>query len=211
MINQSPSVKEKTRRERRIERQRLAIMNAAAGLFAQKGYPATTTKDIAKAVDLGESTLYGYFSSKQEVLQAILTHQAGVVDSLLAHLVEIEDRRSFVDLVDLLMEKILAQSVYTRVVIAEAWIDDDVLRNFVIARWLPIMTTLKNFIIAKNEAGIFRSIDPDLGTRMIVAAFIAGILPSLRGTEPLPTPEQRHYLAETIVEFVSDGFYVHKR
>ena len=47
---------------------------------------ATTTKDIAEAVDIGESTLYGYFSSKKEVLQAILSQQAEMVDALLMHL-----------------------------------------------------------------------------------------------------------------------------
>ena len=76
MVNQFVPLKEQTRRERRIERQRKIIMDAAAELFAQKGYMATTTKDIADAVDIGESTLYGYFSSKKEVLQAILSQQA---------------------------------------------------------------------------------------------------------------------------------------
>ena len=61
-------------------------MDAAAELFAQKGYQATTTRDISDALDIGESTLYGYFSSKKDVLQAILSQQAEMVDALLLHI-----------------------------------------------------------------------------------------------------------------------------
>ena len=210
MVIQSASVKEHTRRERRIERQRKTIMDAAAELFAQKGYMATTTKDIAEAVDIGESTLYGYFSSKKDVLQAILSQQAEMVDALLVHIIELEDPQSFVNLVDLLMEKILTRTVYNRVLIAEAWTDDEVLQSYVIARWQPVMQTLKNFISMKVAKGIFRSIEPDLGARMIVGSFIAAILPVLRGVEPSPSLEQRHCLAIMIVETISNGLNIHK-
>jgi len=206
MNNQSPPLKEKTRHERRIQRQRRVIMDASAMLFAQKGYRATTIRDIAQAVDMGESTLYGYFTGKQEVLQTILSQQAEMVDSLLVHLAELPDRKSFVDLVDLLMEKILTGAVYNRVVIAEAWIDDEVLRGFVLAHWRPILDTLQDFISARISAGIFRPIDPGLGARMIVAFFIAAVLPVLRGVEPPPSPRQRRRLAESTVELISGGF-----
>ena len=210
MMNQSVPFKEQTRRERRIERQRKIIMDAAAELFAQKGYQATTTRDISNAVDIGESTLYGYFSSKKDVLQAILSHQAEMVDVLLVHIIELEDPQSFVNLVDLLMEKILTRTVYNRVLIAEAWTDDEVLQSYVIAHWQPVMQTLKNFISMKIANGIFRPIEPDLGARMIVGSFIAAILPVLRGVEPSPSPEQRHRLAIMIVETISNGFNIHK-
>jgi AcrR family transcriptional regulator len=210
MMDQSIPVKEQTRRERRIARQRKAIMDAAAELFAQRGYQATTTRDISDALDIGESTLYGYFSSKKDVLQAILSQQAEMVDALLVHIIELENTQSFVNLVDLLMEKILTRTVYNRVLIAEAWTDDEVLQSYVIARWQPVMQTLKNFISMKITKGIFRSIEPDLGARMIVGSFIAAILPVLRGVEPSPSPEQRHRLAIMIVETISNGLNIHK-
>jgi AcrR family transcriptional regulator len=199
-----------TRRERRIQRTRKTIMDAAAKLFAQKGYKATTTKDIAQVADIGESTLYGYFSSKLEILQAILTQQAEMVDSLLVRFSKLEDHRSIVNLVDLLMEEILAEVVYNRVLIAEAWTDDDILQGFVIKRWLPVMEILQQLIASSTAAGIFRPIDPDLGARMIIAFFLGSILPILRGIEPPLSPERRYQLAETIVDFISNGFNAQK-
>jgi AcrR family transcriptional regulator len=210
MLNISPPVKEKNRRERRIERQRKAIMDSAAELFAQKGYQATTTRDISEAVDIGESTLYGYFSSKKEVLQAILSQQAEIVDALLLHIIDMEDQESFVDLVDLLMEKILTRTTYNRVLIAEAWTDNEVLQSYVIARWQPVMQTLQNFISMKIAKGVFRPIEPGMGARMIIGSFIAAILPVLRGFEPAPSAEQRHHLALMIVETISNGLNVQK-
>lgn len=207
-MNQSVPVNEQTRRGRRIERQRKIIMDAAAELFAQKGYEATTTKDIADSVDIGESTLYGYFSSKKEVLQAILSQQAEMVDALLVHLTELEQPQSFVTLVDLLMEKILTRTVYNRVLIAEAWTDDEILQSYVIARWHPVMQTLQHFISMKIAKGIFRPIEPGMGARMIMGSFVAAILPVLRGVEPAPSPEQRHQLALMIVETISNGLNI---
>jgi AcrR family transcriptional regulator len=209
MAMPSSSVLGASRRERRIERQRKAIMDAAAVLFAQKGYRTTTAKDIADAIDLGESTLYGYFSSKREVLQAILAQQAEMVDSLLVHMAELEDRQSFVDLVDLLMEKILNSSVYNRVVIAEAWTDDEVLQSFVLDHLQPIMKSLQDFIAFKIETGSYQPIDPGLGARTMAACFIAAILPVLRGVQQPPTPEQRRRLAVMVVELISNGLYRH--
>ena len=185
-------------------------MDASAELFAQKGYRSTTTKDIARAVDLGESTLYGYFSSKQEVLQAILARQAEMVDSLLVHISELADRQSFVDLVDLLAERILANAIDNRVLIAEAWTDDEVLRVFVLTRWQPILEKLQAFISAKIAAGVFRPIDPVAGARMIAAGFIGAILPMLRGVEPPASPQERHALAETLVELLFNGLSAQK-
>ena len=210
MVTQMATIKEQTRRERRIERQRKTIMDAAAELFAQKGYRATTTRDIAEAMDIGESTLYGYFSNKKEVLEAILSKQAEMVDALLLHISELDDPQSFLNLVELLMEKILTRTVYNRVLIAEAWTDDEVLQSYVIARWQPVIQTLQKFISMKISNGSFRSIDPDLGARMIVGSFIAAILPVLRGVEPSPSTEQRHQLALMIVEIISNGLYKQK-
>jgi AcrR family transcriptional regulator len=209
-VTAPPAAKEGTRRERRIQRQRKAILDAAAELFAQKGYIATTTKDIARAVDAGESTLYGYFSSKQEILQEILTQQAEMVDSLLVHLNELQGLESFVDLVDLLLERLLTWAVYNRVVIAEAWINDEILLGYVVVHWQPLMERLEHFIAARIATGVFRPIDPAFGARMMIAAFVASILPVLRGVEPSPTPEQRHQLATAIVELINNGFHVQK-
>ena len=54
-----------SRRERRIANRRTLILEAAARLFAEKGFHRTTTRDIAEAADVSEGTLYNYFENKE--------------------------------------------------------------------------------------------------------------------------------------------------
>ncbi len=199
-----------SRRERRIQRQRKEIMDAAARLFAEKGYAATTTKDIALAADIGESTLYGYFPGKRDVLIAILSQQAEQVDSLFLQSVNLKDRQDFIDLADSIMEIVLSKVVYTRALIAEAWVNDEILDDYVVSRTNRIIDYLKDFILEKTAAGIFHPIDPGLAARIVVATFIGALLPVLRGMEPPPPPEERKALANAIVSLLLDGIIVRK-
>ncbi len=48
------------------------ILNAAAGLFVQHGYTATTTRRIAAAVGLRQGSLNHYFARKKDILIELL-------------------------------------------------------------------------------------------------------------------------------------------
>jgi AcrR family transcriptional regulator len=52
------------------------IMEAAAGLFRDRGYAATSMRDLAKAVHLQASSLYNHISSKQDLLREICFQNA---------------------------------------------------------------------------------------------------------------------------------------
>jgi AcrR family transcriptional regulator len=198
-----------TRRDRRILRQRQDIMDAAASLFAANGYAATTTKDIAAAVDIGESTLYGYFPGKQEILMAIFGEQSKQVDAILASISSLDDYQSYVSFVDLLMETLLSKVDYTRALIGEAWINDRVLNEYVMTRARILTQYLEAFIASRIENGDFRPVEPRLTARIIIATFIGALLPVLRGVQPPPDPLQRKALAEAVVKMISDGIAVH--
>jgi AcrR family transcriptional regulator len=49
------------------------IMHAAGTLFHQRGYGATSIRDIADAAGISSSTMYHHFTNKQDVLHAIVT------------------------------------------------------------------------------------------------------------------------------------------
>jgi AcrR family transcriptional regulator len=57
-----------TLRERKRQRTRQAIVDAALELFAEKGYDGTTVADIAAAAEIGTRTFFTYFASKDELL-----------------------------------------------------------------------------------------------------------------------------------------------
>jgi AcrR family transcriptional regulator len=55
----------------RGEHTRSAILQAAHDLFAEQGYHGTSMRQIAKQADLALGGLYHYFSSKEEVFEAV--------------------------------------------------------------------------------------------------------------------------------------------
>ena len=52
------------------------IQEAAVRLFRDKGYSATSMRDLADAVNLKASSLYNHISSKEEILKDICFENA---------------------------------------------------------------------------------------------------------------------------------------
>ena len=53
------------------------ILDAAERLFGSKGFDHTSTNDILKEVGIARGTLYYHFSSKEEILDAMIERMTG--------------------------------------------------------------------------------------------------------------------------------------
>ncbi len=71
------------RRPRRpaAERRR-QILSAARTLFAERGFDATTTRDLAAAADINDALIYRYFPDKQAILAALVDEAIAVFQGL---------------------------------------------------------------------------------------------------------------------------------
>jgi TetR/AcrR family transcriptional regulator, transcriptional repressor for nem operon len=61
------------------ERTRTRIVEAAARLIYERGVAGTTLDDVKAAAEVSGSQMYHYFPDKDELVQAVITHQAGVI------------------------------------------------------------------------------------------------------------------------------------
>lgn len=193
------------RRARRIQRKRSEIIAAATQVFAEKGYAQAKTRDIAERADMAEGTLYNYFASKREIMLAIMAENRVHFDALFNASGGIASRISLIELFERTMQLFTARLPFLRTILAEAWVNDEILNNYVIERLKQVSALLQDFITSQVKAGVFRPIDPELGARLAMGMFFTLVLPALRGVEPPPTPEQRKALSETVVTFLLDG------
>src|ERR1700690_2448182 len=55
-------------RERKKARTRRAIADAAARLFADRGYEQVAVSDVAREAEVSEQTVYNYFQTKEQLV-----------------------------------------------------------------------------------------------------------------------------------------------
>jgi AcrR family transcriptional regulator len=163
-------------RERKKQRTREQIVEAAMGLFAERGYHATTIADIAAAADVAPRTFFAYFPSKE----AVVFHN---VDRDLDALAEaLRDRPSGENAFDALRRWIDAMF--------EAWIDeeDEALLRKRLCREDEGLANFEGGVMARIHELLLEAVADDLGEprealrpRLVTAAALAA-LTSLEGT-----------------------------
>ena len=78
-----PAPRADSLRERRKRRTAAAIVEAADGLFAERGFEGTTVEQIAAAADISRRTFFRYFADKEELFFAEDERLLAVIDETL--------------------------------------------------------------------------------------------------------------------------------
>jgi TetR/AcrR family transcriptional regulator, cholesterol catabolism regulator len=142
--------------------QRAEIVQAAAQIFREKGYHATSMQDIADAVHLQKASLYHHVESKQEILLEILNHALDRVTTDITAVVDSDLSPT---------EKLrLALRAYTTILIEDRDLAavllleyrglDPKLLGRHIARRDQVDRLWRQIVQSGIDAGEFRSVDP---------------------------------------------------
>lgn len=205
-----PPPKRTARRQRQITRRKKEILDAAARIFAEKGYANATTREIAEAADLAEGTLYNYYGSKRDILLSILDETLAVVDAMFDRAGPLETREDAVALVEQGYALLLDALPFVRTLVTVGWLDDAVLQRFLKDSLNRLGEKVQQFIERRINAGQFRPVDPALVTQMLLAMFVAPIAPVLRGVQEPPSAQECHTLAVEVIALFTDGMRVRK-
>ena len=174
------------RRQRRRERMANEILQAAARVFARRGFQGATVREIAEEADVAEGTIYNYFESKEDLLiqlPHLVDHpllEMAYSDAQLDRALEsselddetlikqmlqesLENLRKHVDIFKIMM---------TSLPVTEPDVQERYLRTII----LQIAGVLETYLRRRMEEGRFRPLNPTIVARAWMGSFFAFIL-----------------------------------
>ena len=96
-------------RERKKTAKQERILEAATRLFAEKGYEAVTTAEIAEAAEVGVGTLFRYAGSKAELLVAVMNSR--FAEGIEAGLSEATEGRAMAESIIVILRPFVEESM----------------------------------------------------------------------------------------------------
>jgi AcrR family transcriptional regulator len=166
-------------RERKKQKTRDAIINAAIELFAERGYEQTTIAEIAEAAEVSPRTIFAYFPCKEDILFCELPE----IQERLAQ--ALRERPEGATALDALRDFIAGSLSPNRndVLRKRILACDETLRRNERARFAPFEQLMVEAIAEDLHAG------PDDIRPHIVAAALFATFSAVRDRDPAAPPE----------------------
>ncbi len=166
---------------------RMAIAHAAAELIFRQGYNETSVSQIARKLGMGKSTIYDYFSSKDEIILLLLDEPLGEVRSR-AEEIEAEAGNPTERLTRIL-EMHLDVLLRDKAFIFKLSFEFQRLPLDVQARHEGKRQAYQDMLIRLIESGIedgsYRPIDPDIAVKILLSTLSSVILTARPNGTPL--------------------------
>ena len=188
---------------------RQQLIEQAIRLFGTLGFRGTTTKAVAHAAGVSEAVIFRHFATKDDLYKAILKQkmdQDGLDDTIAAlrrHAARGEDDKLVFRLVDYVLKCYRRDPDFQKVMLFAALEGHDLAKAGA-AYGVPLFGFLREYIVARQRAGVFRSGDPDLMVFGVVALPVHfAIVARLFSVEPGGRSNRR--LAGEFTDFILGG------
>jgi TetR/AcrR family transcriptional regulator len=142
---------------------RRQIIEAAAALFSRKGFSGTTTRQVAEAVGVSETTIFKHFATKEELYAAILeikTHTQEILGSVTPVASQQDDAGVLRALAREMIERVQTDPTLMRLLFFSALEGHALSDMFFRSRVQRLDDFLSRYIADRIAAGGFRSVDP---------------------------------------------------
>lgn len=195
-------------RQQLIEARRNQILDAAARVFADRGYHRATTKHIAQQAGVSEGTIYNYFDSKGDLLIGIVKRLSSVdtMGTELAEALNEDARAALLAIARYRMAMIDRDFETVQAVLPEMLVNAGLRGQFYDQFARPTAVLLEQYMQSRVKLGAMRSVDAPLVVRSVQGMFIGLMLLRILGDDLLT----KHWndLAEVVVGVLLDGLDV---
>jgi len=192
-------------RELLIQARRNQILDAAAAVFAEKGFHRATTKEIAKTAGVSEGTIYNYFDSKGDLLIGIMTRLAELehLDEELADALQSDARDFLIAIFRQRMGLIQQNDKMVQAILPEIFVNPALRERFYQQFAQPATTLFERYIQARIELGHIRPLNVPLAVRIVQGMFIGLLILRILGDELLQSGWDD--LPEVVATLLFDG------
>jgi len=192
-------------REQLIEARRNQILDAAAAVFAEKGFHRATTKEIARTAGVSEGTIYNYFDSKADLLIGIMARLAELehLDEELADALQSDACDFLVAIFRQRMGLIQQNHETIQAIMPEMLVNPPLRERFYQQFVQPTMALFEQYIQARIELGHIRPVNVPLTVRAVQGMFVGLLVLRILGDEPLQSGWGE--LPEVLATLVLDG------
>ena len=166
------------RREQNKAERRAAILELALRSFLRNGYEATSMSAIAKELGGSKGTLWSYFSSKEQLLAAVIDSAA---DAFQSSMLEILDTKKNIRMVlirfcETFLERISRPKAIAlqRLIISQADRFPEIGRLYYDHAASINFATVSDFLKRQMAAGVLRADNPNEAARMLLDLCTAG-------------------------------------
>ncbi len=194
------------RRARHAEERRQDILEAAASVFARKGFEKATTREIAQQAEVSEGTIYNYFASKQQLLTALASMVQEKVTAILPEPPSAgDDRANIIEAIEQVLTVIAEHVVVIRGLLTALWDQGYGFHGYLVPGVHRLVARVEDYLRVRVAAGALRACDVHTVARMVMGMVIYLAMPYVQGIEPIPSAEQRRNQAELLVSVLLDG------
>ncbi|MGD9850968.1 MAG: TetR/AcrR family transcriptional regulator [Nitrospirales bacterium] len=192
----------------RAEVRKAEIIEAAASLFAAKGFNGTKTREIAKRARVSEALIFKHFPSKGDLYAAILADESPV-PRLISQVKELAKNRQDEEVFRAIAKTIVGgvpDNELMRLILFSALESHELSDMFFHNHIRVFYDVLAGYIQQRIDEGVFRKVSPIIAARAFMGMLIYHRLLSVLFQAELPHNAQE--ISETFVTLMMNGLQV---
>ncbi len=175
--------------DQRTEQRRREILEAAAALFAEKGYQRTAVKEIAARAGIAPGTIYLYFDGKGDLLIELMTRLTELeeLDTDVIQAFQMDARTFMTTISRERMERLVENEEMVRAIMPQMLVQPALREQFYQQLIEPVISLLEAYVRGRIEEGDIRPVDVPLTVRAVQSLFIGLLVVRILGDEQLQT------------------------